>query len=203
MGIVRQITDPAGAVLTHADARAWGGIDATGDSPTDAAVDANLDGLIAGFTAVAETELGRPLLTRDYQLALDRWPSGTTQLGDTARLLPPPCSISLVLGGVTAIKSIKYQDPAGSGASPLTVDTSVYFLNLEDEPPTVELMPTKSWPQVLAMRNTIVVTFTAGWANAGLVPQQIKHWILMHDKAVVANPFLDHLLNPSRVHSFA
>lgn len=202
MPAVLQVTAPSGYPVDVTTARAHCKIDLTGDSATDAEVTSLITGWISTFTRLAETELGRPILTRDYEAALDCFPSGKhgTQ-------------IRLISGGVTAIRSIKYTPPAG-GAQ-VTLSSGAYELDTRVEPPIVALLPDQAWPETQARRNAVVVLFTAGWANAAAVPDEVKTWILAHvadsnrnreaygERELRPLPYLSSLLDGLRVTTFA
>lgn len=202
MPTIIQVSAPSGFPVDKAAARSHGKIDLTGDSATDAEVDALLDTWIAAFTTLAETELGRPILTRSYEAALDRFPSGAKGT-----------DIQLGTAGVTEVTSVKYTPPAG-GAQ-LTLSSTVYELHNLVEPALLVLQPDQSWPDVQLRRGAVVVLFVAGWANAAAVPASIKIWILAHvadlnrnreasvEKELRPLPYLSSLLDPYRVHTFA
>lgn len=190
-----------GPLFTAAQLRAWCRVDLTGDATTDAEVAADLLGLAASFSAIAETELNRPLLQRQYTMAVDRFPCGALPL-------------SLQLGGVVSVQSITYL-PADGGAVQTFAQAGQWELSTFDEPARVALLPGLSWPSTACRTNAVQVLMTAGWPDTASVPESIKRWVLAHvadmnrnreatgDRPPHALPYLSHLLDPHRVIIFA
>lgn len=118
------------------------------------------DDLIAGLTKAAremvEEDAELSLLPQTWKLYLDCFPA------DWIELRRPP---------VTAVSSITYVDAAGTTQ---TLSSSNYTTDLVGFPGRISPAYGVSWPTLRPQANAIVVTFTAGYASAALVPELAK-----------------------------
>ena len=130
-------------------------------------VDADLiaeDTLITLFIKAArgqaEQELGRALVTSQYERALDAFPEG---------------GIELAWPTVASIDSVQYVDAAGTlqalAGSAYTLD------NRQDRGWCMPAYGT-TWPSTLDTANAVRVTFTSGWGE-GTLPEDVQAWLLM------------------------
>lgn len=152
------VTKPTEYPLTLAEAKNHLRIDAdqTGD-------DALIDGLVAAATTHAENYLGRALCSQTWKLLLDCFEN-------CIRLPLPP---------LQSITSVKYLDTSGTEQ---TLATSVYrTLGVGSEGEgAIERDYGQVWPSTYSVSEAVRITFVAGYANAGVVPQVIKQAMLLH-----------------------
>lgn len=128
------------------------------------------EGLIGGYikaaTDMAERILSRQLMTATYEVKMDRFPGGTI-------LLPYP--------PLQAVSSISYYD---INETITTLDPSTYYVDVDSEPGRIVVK--NSWPLIYDRPNAVTITFTAGYASAGDIPDNIITFIrsaatLMYD----------------------
>lgn len=118
--------------------------------------------LITAARQSAEQFTWRALMAQTCELSFDVYPPGVFALPR------PP------LASVTHIKLYDADNTA------TTVNSADYQVDTSREPGRVLLHAGASWPNVdLRPAAGFVVTYVAGWANAGAVPQAIKHATLM------------------------
>ena len=124
--------------------------------------DADLSNLLKAATFAVEKRLNRQIMPATWTLTLDGFPSGAIQIDK------PP---------VSAISSVAYTDTAGDAQ---TWSSAYYQTDLSTNDGPARILPAEgySWPNTQAdTYGTVVVTFTAGYATAALVPLTIKHAI--------------------------
>lgn len=120
--------------------------------------DAYVDALIVAARSYCEMVTQRSFVTRTYTAYMDCWPAAKFTLP-----FPPLASVT----------SIKYYDDAGSPAA--TVSSSDYIVDAHSEPGRVALKSSAAWPTVnLREMNGVEVIYTAGYGNAGAVPDLYK-----------------------------
>lgn len=129
----------------------------------DGAWDEYLNGLIAKSRRTIEQRLNRQIMPATYVLSLDCF----------------PCEIVLERVPVTAVTSISYIDANGTtrtlASAEYQVDTSC-----PDRPARIKPVLGIPWPSTQAdTYNAVTVTFTAGYANAAVVPPTLKHAVCM------------------------
>lgn len=109
----------------------------------------------------AEQELGRALVTSQYERSLDAFPEG---------------AIELAWPTVVTVDAVQYVDAAGTlqslGGSSYTLD------NRQDRGWCLPAVGT-TWPNTLDTANAVRVTFTSGWGEGAAVPEDLQAWILM------------------------
>lgn len=148
-------------VVTLAEAKLFGRVTTNDDDTLIAA-------MVKTATGKAQDKLGGTiLLSTAFIWYLDEWPK------------PPEDGkapfLRLPVGPVTAIASVKYYDPAGVLQ---TMSASDYFTDLVGLRARIVLKEGITWPFLQTARpSPIEVRFTAGYANAAAVPEDIKHWI--------------------------
>lgn len=99
-----------------------------------------------------------------------------------------------------------------------TLSPARYTVDSASEPGVITPAPGTYWPETINMTNAVKVSYTAGYGNAAAVPAGIKAWMLMRIGALYENreevlvgqrlvvadlPFVDHLLDPYRIASYA
>lgn len=123
--------------------------------------DMDLANLIKVATVAVEKHLNRQLLPATWTLTMDQFP-------DVILLDLPP---------VTAISSIYYKNSEGTNT---LLGATLYQTDLSTQDGPARIMPAygQTWPDTrLDTYGAVVVTFTAGYASAALVPLSIKHAI--------------------------
>lgn len=81
--------------------------------------------------------------------------------------------IILPYGPVTAIESFDYKDSSGVDQ---TIDEALYTLDTQSDLPKIRVLD--SWPSTDRTLNNVVITYTAGYADADSVPEEVKEAIL-------------------------
>lgn len=132
----------------------------------DAAQQVFIEGLIRRAAETFEKETARAIITAEWLMALDAFPSQAT-----IQIPRPPLQL---------IDSIKYYD---SGGALQTLDSSKYRVHTVGLFGEVEVID--SWPSTQARRNAVEIRFTAGYGDdpddvpAGLqqgILTLIAHW---------------------------
>ncbi len=187
-------------VVTLAEAKLFSRITGSDD-------DTLITSMVKTATGKAQDKLGGTiLLSTAFVWYLDEWPE--TEPGKAPFLRLP-------VGPVTAIASVKYYDPAGVLQ---TMSASDYFTDLVGLRARIVLKEGITWPFLQTARpSPIEVRFTAGYANAAAVPEDIKHWIKLSVQtynenreafisgtviAVSPRPYVDGLLDKYAVTEF-
>ena len=125
------------------------------------AEDALITRFIKAARSQAEQELGRALVTAQYERALDAFPAG---------------GIELAWPTVSSIDSVQYVDATGTLQS--LGSTSYSLDNRQDRGWCLPATGT-DWPATLDTANAVRVTFTSGWSEGANVPEDVQAWILM------------------------
>lgn len=186
MGI-RLITPPADEPISLIDGKVHCRVDGTDD-------DVLITSLIAAARRMAEQTTGRALVTQQWEVTLDAFPSGIIALP-----LPP----------LVSVQSIKYVDAAGALQ---TLASGAYTVHTSGIVGRVAAAYDTTWPDTRAQPDAVTIAFTAGYGVATSVPQEIRQWMLLqiaHWYAVresvnVGNivnelPFVGALLDPYRI----
>ena len=179
-------TGPATEPVTLAEAKAHCRVDASDD-------DALITALIVAVRQRAEGLTGRALITQQWKLTGEAFPSGA--LG-----LPKPPLVS--------VQTIKYLDTAGAQQ---TLSGSAYDVTTSELLGTIAPKWGTEWPSIRSQIAAVEIAYTAGYGAAAAVPQSIKAWMLCYiaaaydnrsavavgqrDAAVVTLPYVDALLD--------
>jgi len=116
--------------------------------------DTLINGYLVAAVRAVEARGCLALMVQQWRLTLDTTPSET---------------ITLPLAPVSAIDAVKVVN--GQGAA-INVATSAY----EFAPGSPgKLRPAAPWPQIGPRIGGVSIDFTAGYANAGAVPEPLKH----------------------------
>lgn len=161
---------------------------------THAGEDATVIALIQAARQSAEQFSGRSLIQQTRRLYLDAFPE---------------FEIEVPFGPVSSVVSVTYVDPAGVTQ---TLAGANYVADLVADPAAIWPAYGKSWPGTRTVPNAVIVEYVAGYgASADAVPAPVRQWILLQvgamfenreavaDRAPVALPFADGLIDPYRV----
>lgn len=125
--------------------------------------------------------LGRALMTQTWELTLPTFP-------DRIELPLPP---------LQSVTSIKYRD---SSNVLQTLDPAQYIVDSSCEPAVI--VPTTTWPSVYGqLLEGVTVKFVAGYASAAMVPDALKHALLIRVQMMVDNLRPDEVSALSRTHT--
>ena len=152
----RVTVPPVGHPLSLADAKLHLRIESD-----DTWQDDQIDLLCGAVHRKLETDLGFPVLRQTRRTALDGFPAG----GDRA--------IWIGGGDDPAISSFTWLDSTAT-PQPLTAGTH-YVLDAISSPARVVPIPGTSWPSPLRRPGAVVIDWTAGWAMAAAVPEDLMH----------------------------
>lgn len=144
---------PVGHPLALADAKAARRIDAA-----DTWEDDEIEALCAAVHRKLESDLGFPILRQTRRTVLDAFPSASDP------------AIWLGGGDSPAIEAIEYLDTAGAAQTMAVAD---YVLDEWSKPARV--LPARTWPSCSAQPGAVKIDWTAGWASAGDVPEDLMH----------------------------
>lgn len=153
--------------------------------------------LIEAAREAVEKELGRALITQQWQLTQDCFPCG----GEPLQLRYPP---------LISVESVKYLDSSGVLQ---TMSPSDYIVDMSADWGEIALAYGKSWPATLPQRNAVTVAFTVGYGDTPAdVPSALRSALLLlvgdlyanregsvTGTIVQNNPTIDALLNKYRV----
>ena len=146
-------TAPGSEPLTAAEAKAHLKVDVTDD-------DTLISALIVAAREYCEGYLHRKLITQAWDWTVDRF----------------PICFQLPFLPVSAVTSVKYYDTANALQ---TLSSSYYQVDLNSTPARIHLAYGYAWPSTYERSDAVVVRFSAGYANAGAVPQTIKQAMLL------------------------
>jgi uncharacterized phiE125 gp8 family phage protein len=218
------VTPPAEEPVSLAEAKSHLRVDFADD-------DALIAGIIVAARQRAETVCRRALVSQQWRLVVDRFPSpmagrlteywlgqqwgmagmgGVSQFPVTDRT---GYGFILPLSPLISVDSIQYTD---TGGVLQTMAVSDYKADAASDQPRVVPAYGKAWPSTRQEINAVQLTFTAGYGAAAAVPQAIRQWMLLHIGAMYENrhaeivergavielPFVDRLLDPYRVITF-
>jgi len=168
---------------------------------TNTTLDPLLQRFIASARQLAETALGRYLITQTVDAYFDDFPGGC----DRRIHLPP----------LQSVTSITYIDLDGTTQ---TLVNTEYLVNDKSSPCWIEEAFGKTWPTVRQQANAVRVRFVAGYGSAAAVPACIKDWMLFKINTMwetrttftistgraaltqIPNEYVDSMLDPERVH---
>jgi len=216
------VTAPAAEPVTLEEAKLNLRVDIDDD-------DALIASLIVAARVDAETITRRALVTQQWKMVGDRFPSpmagrlteywlgqqwGLAGMGGISSFLPTDKTgygILLPFPPLQSVDSIKYID---AGGVQQTLSSSVYKVDTVSEPARVLPAFGQCWPTTRQEINAVEVTFTCGYSA---VPEGIKRWMLLRIGSLYENreevailnrgkvellPYVDGLLRPYRVVTF-
>lgn len=152
------VTQPTSEPITIEEALEHLRVDSTPE-------DFYVSGLITAARQYCENELGKSLLPTVWRQTLDGFPCGGRF--DHIKLLRSP---------VSAVTSVTYVATDGTTK---TLETSKYDVDLDSQPCRISPSYGNTWPVNQNEMNAVKITFTAGYASADLVPQNVKLAMLL------------------------
>lgn len=157
---------------------------------TDSDADTDLiETLITTARQIVEEATGRALISQTWQRVQSNWPgylpanrrpynSYDAPRYDALRYSTEDYDvIPLERSPLISVESLKYY-PA-SGASQATLSSALYHVLTGPMPGAVVLKSTETWPDIFDRPDAIEVNFTAGYADAALVPRPLRHAVLL------------------------
>jgi uncharacterized phiE125 gp8 family phage protein len=160
--MLRLITPPADPVVTLEEARTQCRVDA--GSTAD---DADLTRLVAAATARLDGRegiLGRALQPQTWDLVVPHFPAER-------------CAIALPLPPTISVASVKYLDTTEAEQ---TLDPALYrVVEGGSEASRIVLKLGATWPQTAVGPDAVRVRFQAGYAAPYVIPEPIRHAILL------------------------
>ena len=144
---------------------------------TGTSQDTMLGLLIKAARQHAEDYLRYSIIATVWELYLDAFPAS----GEPIWVQKSPVSL-----GTPSTTTLKYYNTSGV-LTTLTENTG-YVVDYNSAPARVYEAYDKTWPSTRVIPNAVVLKFTAGYANAAAVPDQIKQAILMIASTLYENP---------------
>jgi len=152
--------------------------------------DALITGIMTAVRLHAEEHLGRFLLPTVLEQYYNSFAQG---------------ALTLFYTPVVEVASVKYFDTNGDEQ---TLAVEQYEIDVTQEPSYMMIGFDKDVPPVRSYPNSVIIRYTAGYANAAAVPEPIKQAMLLmitryyehRDDSVFRMPTTAHyLLNPYRI----
>lgn len=156
---LKRLTAPAVEPITLAEAKAHCRVDTTTE-------DSLIQGYIATSREWVEDYVDRSLVTQRLVMTLDTFPA-------EIELPRPPMASS---GTATAV-SVTYV--TGESGSTAAMAASTYRVDRDATPGVIRTTYAGSWPSHLIDKNSVTVTWWAGYGDASSVPQRVKNAMLM------------------------
>jgi len=127
--------------------------------------DTDQDEMIAALCATAhrtiESQLGYPILRQTRQTHLKGFPTGEIWLGG---------------GELLTVSAVTYYDTAGVQQTLASTD---YIVDAVSRPATLQAAPFKDWPSTQPRAGAVAITWSAGWATASDVPEDLSRAMLL------------------------
>ena len=156
---LKRVTAPVVEPVSLAEAKAHVRVD-------NEAEDTLIQGYIATAREWCEDYLDRSLVTQQLTMKLDYLPA-------EVELPRPPVIAS---GTATAVVITYTTSISGSTA---VLSTASYRVDRDATPGTIVPPYGEAWPSHIIDRNSVAVTWWAGYGEAAAVPQRVKNAILM------------------------
>ena len=181
-------TAPDAEPLTLVEAKLHCKVDANDD-------DALITALIVAARRLAEQQTGCALVTQSWRQTFDAFPAA---------------AIALERPPLASVQTVKYYDTDGTLQ---TLGSGAYTVHTSGQLGLVAPAYGTTWPATRDRLEAVEITFTAGYGNAAVVPQEIKQWMLLQighwyeNREAVGErrdplPYVDALLDPYRVLRF-
>lgn len=146
-------------------------------SPQEHDDDDTLNALMDVARAGCENIIKRSLLPQTLRLSMQSFPvsSDTYARWDRQAQPEPVRAIKLYRPPVIAVSHVKYYD---SSNVLQTLDASSYFVT-DDQVPELKFVSGFTAPSVYDRPDAVRVEYTAGYANAALIPEPLQQWMLL------------------------
>ncbi|MDP2026444.1 hypothetical protein [Sulfuriferula sp.] len=212
---VKLITPPTVEPVSLADARLHLRITGTSDATIVTPEDVLIKMLISSARRAAETITRRALITQQWQMVVDRFPSpmgarladywlgqswGMAGMSGVSQFAPTDrtgYAIMLPFPPLATVDSIQYLDPAGVLQ---TLPPANYIVDTNSEPGRVVPAIGYAWPSTRLQINAVTVKFTVGYgATETSVPEGIRSWMLLMIATLYENRELVAVLQKGRL----
>jgi hypothetical protein len=209
------LTPPALEPISLADARLHLRITGTSDATIATPEDSLIKMLISSARRAAETITRRALITQQWKMVFDRFPSpmggrladywlgqswGMSGMSGVSQFAPTDrtgYAIMLPFPPLLTVDSIVYQNPA---AVLTTLPTANYVVDNNSEPARIVPALGFAWPSTLLQIDAVTVTFTVGYGPAETdVPEGIRSWMLLMVATLYENRELVAILQKGRL----
>lgn len=141
-----------------------------------------LDLYITSAREQFEAVTGRALITQEWRMTIDRWPSGGrepwwdgVQQGAISELYAPGRATWVILPRyrLQSVDAITVFDDDGTSSTVTIADT--FIVDTQQEPGRLVLKNGATWPVALQRANAIQIDYTAGYGDtAATVPAAIR-----------------------------
>lgn len=139
--------------------------------------DDTLNAIMDVARAGCENIIKRSLLPQTLRLSMRSFPvSRETYARWNAQVYPEPVqSIKLYRPPVVSVSHVKYYDASNVLQ---TLDASNYFVT-DDQVPELKFVTGFAAPTVYDRADAVRIEYTAGYANAALIPEPLQQWMLL------------------------
>lgn len=164
---LKVITARANPAVSLSDAKAYLRVDGSAE-------DTLISGLVSAATDMVEKMTRRSLVNQTFRWSFDEFPAGPVELPRS-----PVSSISIGGAYAYAMPRVRYYDQ--DGIQQTAVVDEDYFLDLDNNPPSLQLYPFTIWPLTeLDRAKAVEVDFVAGYgATSASVPELLRQAVLM------------------------
>ena len=177
---LRRITEPTAKSLTVAECKDFLRIQGT------TADDLLIDSFITAAERYCENYTKRALQRQQWELRIDYFPGSTGAI----ELPRPPLSTASTDLAVNYVEDTTAGNTTAIATTALEID---YF----SEPAKIYPAYENEWPDTVRdQRNAVRITYYSGYVSTAIVPQDIKHWLLLrvgamyeHREALMAGNF--------------
>lgn len=156
---LKRTVAPVVEPVSLADAKAHCRVDTSAD-------DALIQGYITTAREWVEDYIDRALVTQQLVMKLDSFPA-------EIELPRPP----MIAGGTATAVTITYVTGEAGGTA--TLSTTQYRVDRDSTPGVIRTLYGGSWPSHLIDRNSVTVSWWAGYGRSEDVPQRAKSAMLM------------------------
>tara|TARA_R100000655_G_scaffold77938_1_gene117273 strand:- start:11279 stop:11935 length:657 start_codon:yes stop_codon:yes gene_type:complete len=165
---------PTAEPVTRAEAKTFLRIDHSND-------DTLIDQLVQASREFVEEYTGRAIMSQTLVLTLDAFDELADPLWEGTKTGPYKNYyknyVTLAKAPVRSVTTVKTYDDDDTAT---TMASTKYYVDITREPARVVLRTGETFPTALRVANAIEVTYVAGYASSGAVPQAIKTAILQY-----------------------
>lgn len=172
----RIVTPPASEPVTADQMRGYLVVDDTQLADTEA------ERLISVARQYIEDLTGLAMITQEWLVALDRWPSGREPWWDGVRqmaiseLAGPAREYDIPRYPLISIDGVNVYDEAGAATAVVVAD--VFDVDSYSMPGRMALKQGATWPVALRSVNAIEISYTSGYGAASDVPAPLAEAVL-------------------------